>query len=233
MKRRKAALLVAVSLALSPALAAAGTPLGADSPQALVERLHQAATKGDVAEITACLDPDSRLEMTAGILIGATMMVGFMGMGGEMASGMAEGVAEATGGSKDEAARKAAEARAEAAKMQEKAKAAFAAVLKRHGLPDLLDDKAGAAVSDPKTLLAKADHPTLVRDLLAFMEGLGAGKGKKDEAGPGKPEGMPDPKSVTDYRVEGDEATARSGDETLQFVKVDGRWFMKAPDKKP
>lgn len=233
MKRRKIALLVAVSLAVSPVLATAGTPLGADSPQALVERLHQAAAKGDVAEVTACLDPDSRLEMTAGILIGATMMVGFMGMGGDLASGMVEGVAEATGGSKEEAARKAAEAKAEAAKAQEKAKTAFAAVLKKHGLPDLLDEKAGAAAADPKTLLAKADQPTLVRDLLALMESLGEGKEKKDEAGPAKPEGMPDPKSVTDYRVEGDKATAKASGDTLQFVKVDGRWFMKAPEKKP
>jgi hypothetical protein len=37
---------------------------------------------------------------------------------------------------------------------------------------------------------------------------------------------------VTDYKIQGDRATAKAGKETVDFVKVGGRWFMKAPEKK-
>ena len=35
---------------------------------------------------------------------------------------------------------------------------------------------------------------------------------------------------VTDYEIQGDRATAKAGDETVEFVKVDGRWYF-APSK--
>jgi len=37
---------------------------------------------------------------------------------------------------------------------------------------------------------------------------------------------------VTDYRIDGDRATARAGEETLEMIRVDGRWYF-APQPEP
>ena len=224
-KRALAATMAGV-LCLTPALLEAGTPLGADTPQALVARVNKASEAKDVAEITACLDRESRMEMSVMMMLGAVMMVGFMGMGAEMA----EGMADAMGDGSEETKKKTAAGKAEVAAKAEKATAALSATFKKHGLPDLMDDKAREGAADPKVLMAKIDHPSFVRDMLAILESVG--EGKKDEGDGDGPGGkMPDTKNVTDYKISGDTATARAGDETIEFVKEDGRWFMKMPEK--
>ena len=224
--KRGVAVVVAVCLALVPTLSMAGTPLGAETPQALVTRLNKAAAAGDIAELTACMDPESRVEMATAMLLGTTMMIGFMGLGAEMAEGMAEGMSDAMDAEPSaEQKAKMAQSKAEAAAKMEKTKAQFSSVLKKHGLPDLLDEKAMESAGDPEELLGKADQPALVADLMGIMEGLGEG-GKKSPS-----DEMPDLKNVTDYKIDGDKGTARAGDETIEFVKIDGRWFVK-PEKK-
>lgn len=79
---RRAACAAFALLLASPARAVAPrTPLGADTPQALVERMVKAADKKDVAEIFACLDPESRTEATTGLLMGTTDDAGVHGPG--------------------------------------------------------------------------------------------------------------------------------------------------------
>jgi hypothetical protein len=228
MIRRVVATMLVVSMSSAPQLLAA-TVLGGETPQAVVARMDKAAKARDIAEMTACLDPESRAEMATALLLGATMMVGFMGMGADMASGMAEGVAEATGASKDEAQKKSAAGKAEADAKIAKTKAAFSALLKKHGLPDMMDEKAMDSAGDPKTVLAKIDHPAFAKDVMGFLDSIGEGK-KGDGGGP--TEKMPDMDKVSDYKITGDTATAKAGAETLDFVKVDGRWFLKMPEKK-
>ena len=55
-------------------------PEGADSPQALAERLTAAASKHDGYELAACTLPDDRDEVAGSLVFGTTMMVGAMGM---------------------------------------------------------------------------------------------------------------------------------------------------------
>jgi hypothetical protein len=229
MSRARSAALAALALLLTtPARAVSPrTPLGADSPQALVERMVKAADKKDVAEIFACLDPQSRAEGTTALLMGTTMMLAFMDMGSGMATGMAEGMAEALSDEpmKPEDKAKLEKGKAEMAAKSAKLKAAFSAVLKKHGLPDLLDPEVGAPKEGPEALLAKVDQPALAADLLGIMEQLGD---KKDA---GANSGPPVPRHAGDYKITGDTATARSGDDTLEFVRIDGRWFFKPPKK--
>ncbi len=225
MVRSLAAPVVVCTLALSPALASAATPLGADTPQAVVDRLAQGSQARDFREVVACLDPDTRTEFATGMLMGATMMVGFMGMGSDMAEGMAQGMSEAAGAPSKDAQAQSAKAKAETKAKVDKAKAGLSAVFKRHGLPDLTDDKAPAPKEDLKTVLARADQPALVADLMAFMDTIGDKQAKEAS------QSLPNPKNVTDYKIQGDRATARSGSETIDFVKVEGRWFLKAPAK--
>lgn len=227
MFRRLTAVVTTASFILSPIVAQAATTLGAESPQAVVERANKAAAKGDLVELAACLDPDSRVEMATAMLAGATMMVAFMGMGASMAEGLAEGMSEATGASDKDAKAKAAKGKAEMEAKMAKSKTALSAVFKKHGLPDLLDEKAEAPKGDPKALLAKVDQPLLIGDLMGVMQTIGD-KGMTQKAG----DKMGIPKEVTGYKIAGDSATAQGGGETIQFVKVDGRWFLKAPEKK-
>lgn len=39
----------------------------------------------------------------------------------------------------------------------------------------------------------------------------------------------PNPPEVTDYRIAGDRATAKSGDYVLDCVRIDGRWYSVPP----
>jgi hypothetical protein len=224
MLRRHLAALVVCSLALNPAVAHAATPLGADTPQALVARMNKAAQTKDMAEIAACLDPESRTQLAAMMMLAGVMMVGFMGMGSEMGAGMTEAMGDQTAEAKQKAAASKKEADAKIAK----AKAGMTAVFKKHGLPDMMDEKAPEPTGDPKELFAKIDQPAFIKDMIGFLETIGEGKEKGDSP----TDKMPDMKSVTDYKITGNTATAKAGSETLDFVKVDGKWFLKMPEKK-
>jgi hypothetical protein len=216
MLRRPFAALVVCTLALNPPLAHAAIPLGADSPQALVARLEKAAATKDMAELAACLDPESRMQMSAMMMMAGVMMVGFMGMGSEMAAGAGADAQKATAAKKETEAKVA------------KAKADLSAVFKKHGLPDFMDEKAPEPEGDPKAMFAKVDQPTFIKDMTAVLTSI---SDKKDGGG-GPTEKMPDMKKVTDYKITGDTGTAKAGTETLDFVKVDGKWYLKMPEKK-
>jgi hypothetical protein len=64
-------------------------------------------------------------------------------------------------------------------------------------------------------------------DLLGFMDAMG----KSQSGGTKKPIALPP--EVTDYEIDGDRATAKAGEETVRFVKVDGRWYVEPEAKKP
>ena len=226
------ALAVATTLAAPRATLAAAAPGGGATPQDVVARMTKASETKNFGEMVSCLDPASRTELTMGLLAATTMMVAFMGMGADMASGMAEGMSEAVSGSKPKAEDKAkiAKSKAEAAAKITKTKTAFSALLKKHGLPDLMDEKAtlpqdkGAAGA----MLAKVDQAALATDLFAFMDQIGD---KKEGAAPDKGP-MSIPSAVTDYKITGDTATAKADGKPMDFVKIDGRWYLKMPDQK-
>lgn len=222
------ALCLCLALAGSP-LAAAKVQAGAESPEALIARIEQAAQKGDIAEISACLAPEDRAEMALGLVVGAGMMIGFMGMGSDMGAAMAEGMGEAASGEEPSAEEK---AKVEKGKQEMAAKAAdlqkrYDQILKKHGLEEKLKDEAALADGDKATqLLAGVDDVTLIGDLWGLFKELGESK-NLGESGPLAGIGK-----ITDLKVEGDHATAKAGGETVEMRKVDGRWYAKLPDKK-
>jgi hypothetical protein len=234
--RRLAALLLLAFVALPMPLLAAKQP-GADSPQALVARLRAAAEKNDFPELVDCIAPKERREMAAGLVIGTTMMVAFMDMGSDMAMGMAQGMAEGMSGSEMTAEQK---AEMEKGKAEAKAKTAelrgrYEAILQKHGLKDRMEamqaegegnETGGSPEEAIGKLLAGVDERALVVDLMGFMSALGESQGQGDK----KPFSLP--AEVTDYKIEGDRATAKAGDETVEFVKVDGRWYFAPSQNK-
>lgn len=231
--RRAATLVLVTLLAASPALLAQARrePPGADSPQALVARLEKASQKGDLPEIAACLTPDDRTDLTKGMLLAATMMVAFSQMGTEMAGSLAEGMAEATGqemNQKDKAEME--KQKKEAAQQAKKLEDKFRGILTKHKLPDFFaeGDQAGDAGDMGKAdeQLKKIDQVALLADLMTFLHEIDPDEATKS----GKPIEALD--QVTGYKIDGNRATAKAGDETLEFVKLDGRWYLEAPEKK-
>ena len=78
MTKLRASLAAAVLL-LSFFAWAAKVPEGADSPQALADRLVAAAKKTDGYELAACTVPDDRTGVAGSLVFTTTMMVGAMG----------------------------------------------------------------------------------------------------------------------------------------------------------
>lgn len=232
---RTVAAALALLLLVPPSVLAA-VPHGAESPQALVARMEKAAATGDVPEMMACVAPDARREMALALVAGAGMMVAFMGMGGAMAAEMGEAFAEGMTGEETTPEQK---AEIEAGEQAMAAKAAelqkrYEGILERHGVAAMMDDETPIP-DDPaarSAALAKmfedTDDVALIADLLGLMGELGE---SEDAGGPKAPVELPD--GVTDYRIEGSRATARSGDETIEFVEVDGRWYFQPTDDAP
>jgi hypothetical protein len=145
------------------------------------------------------------------MILMSSMTVAMGGMGSEMAGGLAEAMSEEMSDEEKAAAdAKMNEAKAEAMKMEEKLEKIF----ESHGAAQWLDEE---DTSEPS--LEGVDQIGLIRDLQAFMRDL-------------DPDSEDQPKSVPtgeleDLVIEGDRATGRIGGENAEFVKVDGRWFVK------
>ncbi|HEU4524312.1 MAG TPA: hypothetical protein VFR62_04785 [Gemmatimonadales bacterium] len=229
--RRSLCLCLALTFLLLPAVASAAEPPGAATPQELVKRMTAAAEKGDIAEIANCLAPEDRAELTMGMVAGVGMMVAFMGMGGDMAAGMAEGMTEGMTGEEMTAEQKAQmeKGKKEAAAKAEELQKKYEGILTTHKLDKIMEE--GPAGEGPEATAAMVeklegvDQGALLAELMAMLEGLGE---EKKEAAKGP---VDIPTNVRDYKIEGDRATAQSDDETLEFVRVKGRWYFKPPKK--
>lgn len=228
---------VAAALMLSlvvPRLVLAADTGGAASPQALVARLQAAAEKKDFAEMAACIAPDERAEMALMMAVMGGMVIAFMGMGGEMAGGLAETMTEGLSGQKPDAKQQAEidKVKAEAGKKSAELQARYEGILTKYGLdkkleaagPELAGED-GPAPGKARELLEGIDDIALLRDLMGLFKDLGEESGQGEDA-------VDIPRNVTDYKIDGDRATAKSGDEVIQFVKVDGRWYFKPEAKK-
>ncbi len=211
----------------------AGEPPGAATPEALIDRMMAAAEAGDMAEMAACMVPEERAEMTAMMVAMAGMMVAFMDMGGAMAAELGEGLAEAFGEgdmtaeeqAEQDAEREAAEA--EAAKEVAAVTQQYQEILSRHGLEDLMAAEEAGDDVDLDALLGDVDQVALLRDLMGFLEEIG------DEEEGATAGGAEMPDEITDLQVDGSQATAKAGDETLELVEIDGRWYFKSPQPEP
>src|SRR6185436_6716886 len=85
--------LLSAALATPTPSRAAGAPLGAETPEKLVERMRKSAEKKDFRELASCLAPEPRKELAQMIWMGATMMIGMATTMGTMAQGMGEALA--------------------------------------------------------------------------------------------------------------------------------------------
>jgi hypothetical protein len=206
------AALLAGGLLLVPAVQAAPT-LGAESPQALVERLRKAANTEDFGELAACLAPDARLEMAQGIWVGATMMIAMSSAMGDMAAGMGEAMDES-----EEGKANAAKAKAEAEAKFGVWKKRYDDTAKKHGLPTL--ESFEKLEGDPKSLLAKTDQVAVISDFGNLLTSFG--EEQQGEKRPAKQiEGQ-----LEGLKVDGDTAEGTLSGDPIKFVKIGDRWFI-------
>ena len=103
--------------------------------------------------------------------------------------------------------------------------------LKPYGL-DALIGKPVLAAETQKSLdaaLDKADNVALITSLYGSLTKIGPLLGMKQNP---KPEPLVKLGTVTDYKINGDKATAQNGAETMKFVRIGGRWYIEPPPSK-
>lgn len=197
---------------------------GAESPEALVERMKRAGENEDFGEMMACLAPEGRIKMASMMYLMATMMVGFSMMGVEMGSEMGESMAEGMGGEltaeeKAEMEAQKQKALAEVAELRD----AYNAMVSKYGLPEITEEE---EPSDPDldAIFQEIDQAAFVEDIMAFLDSM-PGDEESSSADEGAPWDFGDA-TLTDLKIEGDTATGTIGGQEVKFVRIDGRWFF-------
>lgn len=214
------------------AAAKSAAPLGAESPQALVERVSKAAEKQDFAELAACLAPGDRAMMSMMMVLAVTMMTAFSQMGSEMASGMAEAFQDEESMTSEEKAKAAADKK----EMEEQTAAVakkIETVLAKHGIVDLMEktpepEPGSDPMKNAEKLFADVDQVALITDLMAIMN-ESFKDAEKGEGGP--PMGKIPSGKLADLKIAGDTASGKVDGEDVRFVKVDGRWYLEMLDE--
>ena len=78
--------------------------------------------------------------------------------------------------------------------------------------------------------IAKADTVALLTSVMNAMDKIGPLLGMKREEKSSLPFDLG---AVSGYKIAGDKATATSAKETVNFIRVDGRWYLNPPAAKP
>lgn len=195
------------------AAASAAAVYGGATPEEVVAGLQKAAKANDFLGAISFISPDGRKELANEGVTGVVMVLAFTDPDDPMPGGKSLSEAELA------AKRKSYKEAMELAK----------ATLKPHGLDGFIgkpamSDETQKAID---AALSKADTVALMTSLMGAMEKMGPmlGMTKKAE-GPKMPFNFG---TVTDYQIAGDKATAKNGAETLDFVKIENRWFISPP----
>jgi hypothetical protein len=188
---------------------------GGATPQEVVAGLQKAAKAGDLNTAFTFISPAGRTELAGDAVAGVLMVLAFSDPSDPMPGGKPLPKAELD------------------AKMKQYRSAVdmVKETLKPYGL-DVVVGKPALSPETKKVMdasLAKADTVALMTSLMATMDKIGPMLGMKKGEKPGLPF---DVGTVSDYKITGDKATAKSTSETLDFVKIDGRWYINPPKPK-
>ena len=206
--------LLTVSIAVSGALAQVGRSTGAVSPQEVVAVIKSATARNDMLGVLPVISPDGLKELANESVSGLMILLAFSDPNDPMPGGTTKPKAEL------DAERKKYAAAVELVK----------STLKPYGL-DALVGKPVLADDVQKSLdaaIAKTDNIALIGVIFNSIAKLGPLLGINRT-----PKSLIDIGDVTDYRLNGETATAQNRAETLRFVRVNGRWFIEPPGKGP
>ena len=204
----------AMLLALSGAapVAQSAKPSGAASPQEAVAALQKAAAAGDMLQALHVISPGGLKEIANEGVTGLLMVLAFSDPDDAMPG-------SAKPSNTELAAKR---------KQYKQALDLATQTMKPYGL-DALFGKPVLAEDTQRTLnaaLDKADNAALVTSLYASLMKIAPLLGMKQNP---KPEPFIKTGTVTDYNINGDKATARNNAETMNFIRIGGRWYVEAP----
>jgi hypothetical protein len=192
-------------------------PYGAESPQAVVAALERAKADGDPAATVAVISPRGRRELARESVTGVLMVLRFSDPDDQPPGSPPLAAAE-----RDVKRRQ----------YQETVDLARQA-LDPHGLGELigrapLSDEVAKALG---SRLDRADTVSLLAGVLPLLGQLGNVLDLDD--GDASPPFTIDLGPVSGYQVEGDRATAKAASETVEFERIDGRWYLAPPAAAP
>lgn len=184
-----------------------GMTYGAESPQALIDGVQDAARNADMGALSQYLTKSDRAKAGLGLTIGATMMLAMQEMGMGMGQG-ADGDAEAM--------------KADLAANQER----LQGILNQYGVeqPDQatlqrIMQQGPDAMSQLESTMDDVCTPNLIADLATFLSETTNQKVTDqlknltgDDVGP--------------IEIDGDTATSTVGGDPIRMNKIDGRWYV-------
>jgi hypothetical protein len=209
-----AALLVALSGARP--LAQGAKPSGAASPQEAVAALQKSTAAGDMLQALPVISPAGLKQMANEGITGMLMVLAFSDPDDAM-----------PGSAKPSASELAAKR-----KSYKQAVDLSTQALKPYGL-DTMIGKPALSDDVQKTLnaaLDKTDNAAVVTQLYGALVKIAPLLGIRQTP---KPEPLVKLATVSDYKINGDKATAKNGAEMLNFVRIGGRWFVEPPAEGP
>lgn len=208
------ALLTLAAAGALPLVAQVAKPYGAASPQDVVAALKKAAAANDMMAALPVISPNGLKQIANEGVTGLLMVLAF--------SDPDDAMPGAPKPSKTELDAK--------RKSYKQALDLATGVLKPYGL-DTMIGKPVLAPEVQKPLdaaLDKADKVALINSLYGSLVKIGPLLGMKQTP---KPEPLVEVGNVTAYKINGDKATAQNGAETMDFVRIDGRWYVEPPAK--
>ena len=203
-----------VLIAGTVSVAQVAKPYGAASPQEVVAAIQKAAAANDMLAALPVISPAGLKEIGSDGVTGLLMVLAFSDPSDPM-----------PGRSKP--------SKAELDAQQKKYNTAMdlaKTTLKPYGL-DTMIGKPVLADDTQKAIngaLDKADNVVLITSLYGALTKIGPLLGMNKDA---KPEPLVAVGTVTDYRINGDTATAKNGAETMTFLRIGGRWYVEPPTK--
>ena len=207
--------LLMLVLAGAVPLAQVAKPYGAASPQEAVAALKKASDTNDMLSALPVISPAGlKLVANEGVT-GLLMVLAFSDPDDAMPGSTKPSKTELDAKRKQYAAGKDLAAR----------------TLKPYGLDPFIG-KPVLAPDVQKSLDAaidKADNVVLITSLYGAMVKIGPMLGMKQDP---KPTPLVNIGTVTGYKINGDKATAQNGAETLNFTRIDGRWYIEPPASK-
>jgi hypothetical protein len=217
---RKPLLLIALTLVLVvPALhaqaPAAAKVYGAATPQDVIVVVDKAIKADDFASAVPMISPEGRKALASEGVMGLMVGINFSDPDDPMPGGTKPTKAVLDKKRKDY------RTAIDTAKQ----------MLKPYGMDTLIGKPPMSAESEKAISagLEKADTVALMTSLISTMEKIGPllGMPKGGKAKVPFKFGQ-----ASDYKITGDKATAKAGADTLDFVKIDGRWYLTPPASK-
>jgi hypothetical protein len=202
-------------VAARPSFAQQPAPIyGADSPQALVATLEKAMAIDDFAAVMPLISPSGRKELAEDAITALIVALDFMDPDKPAGGGAPVPDAER------EAKRTSHLAAVDVARE----------TLKPHGLDGLIGESPISPLSKDvfELALTRTDTVVLMRSLFDALDRIGKLLGIKR----GDEKRLPMTfGNVTDFEISGDAATAKADGSTIEFERLQGRWYLKPPDR--